>query len=370
MRSSRVNLTMAAVSTVVTLLLALTATYTFLGSCRIHGIDPPHHLRNSPIIRRLFTNRRYRQLLAVATELDRDRFRTVWDFNEGVALSRSLFAPTEMFGHPKYTYLPNLELCYARVWTGVYYQPLIAPETDRISELLPRCHTDRLICFAMDAHGFKNDDSDYATGGPTVLFIGDSFTEGLWVAKQDAFPQRVGVLLSQHHMGTRTLNLGVNGYSVLEMRWVLEHFTPELTPRVAIMSLFPNDVATDYYAAIPDSSYQNMFAELDATIQFAHEHGVSLLISIIPDKEQFTVHKDDLDFQRRVTTWCAEHGAKCLDPYHFMASHGGEKLYLPWDPHITEEGHRVLAEFLLPEISALLGHSAEAPMIREAIPSD
>src|SRR5262245_9025886 len=65
-----------------------------------------------------------------------ENFSTLWDFDEEIRLSRSLFIPTKMFGKDKYRYLPNISIFNCRTWTGWSWAKIMFAETPLVNELL------------------------------------------------------------------------------------------------------------------------------------------------------------------------------------------------------------------------------------------
>jgi hypothetical protein len=48
-----------------------------------------------------------------------------------------------------------------------------------------------------------------------------------------------------------------------------------------------------------------------------------------------------------VAAWCASRGLAFLDPLERFREIGADRPYFSWDPHLSEQGHRVYADFLL-----------------------
>jgi acyl-CoA thioesterase-1 len=73
-----------------------------------------------------------------------------------------------------------------------------------------------------------------------VLFIGDSLTAGYGVNKEQAFPDRIGVLLKEKGLDVKVVNGGISGSVSAEadarVRWFLK-----LKPTVLVLALGSND---------------------------------------------------------------------------------------------------------------------------------
>jgi lysophospholipase L1-like esterase len=76
--------------------------------------------------------------------------------------------------------------------------------------------------------------------GPSIVFLGDSFTEGLQVREDERF-----VTLTAASLGTPTANLGCSGFSPLLERLALERFAPRLQARAVVLQLYANDIDED-----------------------------------------------------------------------------------------------------------------------------
>ena len=77
-----------------------------------------------------------------------------------------------------------------------------------------------------------------------VAAIGDSFTFGMGVEAEEAWPALLQSRLALPGRVVETLNFGVCGYSIDENLAVLEHKTPAWKPRVVVLGYFFNDPDT------------------------------------------------------------------------------------------------------------------------------
>ena len=74
-------------------------------------------------------------------------------------------------------------------------------------------------------------------GGPRMVFVGDSFTFGLGVEADDAFPCRLA-----RQLDAEVFNLGVAGYGTDQEYLALEAFAPGLRPDVVVLTYCQNDL--------------------------------------------------------------------------------------------------------------------------------
>ena len=320
------------------------------------GVTPA--ISNSRIAQRIFVENSYRRLMkAVEAEMG-GKFSTSWDFNQGIALSRSIFVPTEMFGLTKYKYLPDIGIYNCRIWSGLHFSKFAVRKTLAIAALLEQSEAD-CIHFETDNNGFKNMELPAEPRPSTVFFLGDSFTEGLFVAPADTFVSRFGRKLRSGGVSATVMNLGIDGYSALEMYWMLEQYGPVLEPKVVIVNLFPNDVHADYNRVvsgkdIPQQNYQQMFDYLGRIQDFCKKYDVELIVVVIPTKSQFAALQNFSVFQDRVEAWSKARAITFLDPRAYFDRVGAERIYFSWDPHFSIEGHEHYAAFLYQRTASII----------------
>jgi len=295
----------------------------------------------------------YQELMAtLSTE---DHFHTMWDFDDEVLLSRHLFVPTEMYGHTKYRYKPNIRIHNLSVWTGLGWSKLIFASTPEIEAILKRCRLSLDVVFETDAHGFKETPSFHGAHPQTVFFLGDSFTEGMRVLPHETFVSLVDQKLNEASIDVQAFNLGVNGYSALEMSWMLEQYAPILKPHLIVLNLFPNDVHTQYPYVIrgehiPEKNYETLFFYLDRMTRYCETSGMEMVVVLIPDIEQFFTLKGFSVFEDRVEAWGKERGVRVWNPKDYFEAVGPKEIYFSDDPHFSPLGHQHYAEFLYQKI--------------------
>jgi len=198
-----------------------------------------------------------------------------------------------------------------------------------------------------------------ASDSYTIFFLGDSFTEGVWVTPKETFANQVGVKLLEENISVTPINLGVDGYSALEMDWMLEHYASTFHPQIVVANLFPNDVHEDYFQVIkgtdiPEKNYEEMFYYLQRMEDFCERLNIKLVVSDVPVKEQFKELRGFYIFQNRVKKWCDTHGIINIDPYSYFDKIGRDSLYFSWDPHFSPRGHEVYAEFICHQIDTMI----------------
>jgi GDSL-like lipase/acylhydrolase family protein len=322
----------------------------YLGYCRLTGTDA-RMLTRYAVARRMFADEGYLQLLRLATADPVDPFDTVWDATDAVKLSREEFVPTEMYGQLKYRYKPRLRYLDVEVWSGLDRHRLSALDTVPIRAAVDRCRVFRRAVIETDENGFKTTDFTLTPGRPVVLFVGDSFTEGLYVASPDTFVNLFGHRMEDAGLTGTAVNAGVNGYGALEECWTVEHYAVALGARVVVANLFPNDVDVDYQnvvrgGPVAEKSYQEMFGYLDRMWTHCRAHGIVLVVAAIPAKEEMPPSAAESPFERRVAAWCRTRDVPFLDPREDFRAAGVEEVYFSSDAHLSEKGHARYAAFL------------------------
>jgi lysophospholipase L1-like esterase len=278
-------------------------------------------------------------------------FESVRCFDEGVTLHTAIFEATEMYGHVRYRFRPMVDVYYLRLWSGICDLDAVCPATPEIEESLRNCAVNLKVRFRTDRHGFRPTEYPPAPGIPSVLFLGDSFTEGLWVAPSDTFANQFGHMMHEDGIEAASVNLGVNGYSAMEMCWMLEHWSAALRGKVAVFNLFLNDVGNSakiiFQGLVPEENFRSMFRYLDRARDFCERSGICMVVAVIPDKGQFAEKRHVTVFQDRVREWTRAHNLPYLDPRAEFDKENVSGLYIfPTDGHFTVKGHRRYARFL------------------------
>jgi lysophospholipase L1-like esterase len=338
----------------------------YLGYCRWTGLNPDTRLQQSALAQRIWLRRGYRELLqsvgltAAGGRTDSSgEFQTVEDFNAMAFLSKEQFVPTEMYGEPRYRYQPNLRARDFTVWSGLWFKSLSALDSPVLNEQLRRHPAVRDVLVETDSLGFRRTGFPVDLREPSVLFLGDSFTEGMHVRSEDTFVNLYGLAMLRAGIRSYPINAGVDGYGTLEEAWTAERFVGPMKARLVIVNLFLNDVELNYHKVIkgggfPESNYGEMFRYLRRLTDHCRARGADVVIAVIPAKEQIRLFPRGTSFQDRVRSWCGRQGVLFLDPLPHLRRVGGEGNYIPWDPHLDVEGHRNYADFLFRTTRPLL----------------
>lgn len=125
------------------------------------------------------------------------------------------------------------------------------------------CATGVLACCTLLA----NAQDDY-----TIVFLGDSLTEGLGLEADEAFPQLVADKLAADGMDhVRIINAGVSGSTsasaLSRMQWYVRS-----QPDLLVLSLGAND-------GLRGLSIEEMKVNLSRTIEFARANGIDVILT-------------------------------------------------------------------------------------------
>ena len=339
-----------------------TAGYLLVERPRVHMLGG---LRQLSLVRAYLFNPKVRRFAAAlhAQDPHTDVFKTMWDTNAGALLSRRMFRELDMDGVQKYAYKPNIRKLGFVTGSGAMQWRMEAVDTPGLRDVLSELDTTFLVHASYDENGFRHVDRAVTEGCQRrVLFLGDSFTDGLWVDDGDTFANVYGhIARDRSGVGVCPVNAGVNGYGSFEERFVLEHeFDAAGRPSLIFVMYFPNDVDQDYDAVVNgtlddvDRLWTDSLVDVRRMHRFAAEHGSTLVLAAIPPSEQLFARAPQTHYQDILREFAANEGVMFVNLYDGLLVHDPHPLYWPWDPHFTPAGHRAVAELLYDSTSGLL----------------
>lgn len=239
-------------------------------------------------------------------------------------------------------------------------------------------------------YGFR--EVDYETvaksaGTLRIAFIGDSVTLGMGVIPRDTFVGRVGERASRPDRPVQTLNFGVDGYNALQVRELLTAKVLAFQPDKVVYVLCLNDFDfTDssghkirYFRKPVSFFLQDMERQRRnfLRIEFHRYHfgkhrdevfralmqmkdvlagkGAGLLLAVAPvfpdepGRADYFAHYPLQDLHEEILRFAGEQGIRARDLAEDFRKQPPppERYFLDlW--HLSAEGHRVVAEALLP----------------------
>src|SRR5262249_3775754 len=106
------------------------------------------------------------------------------------------------------------------------------------------------VRYAFDADGFRSSATPpVPAGNPSILFIGDSFTQGFGVTETETFAAATCDQLARQRVAVRCLNAGVSGFGTAhELRLMRELLRrDDLAIRAVVFQLCPyNDLRDNW----------------------------------------------------------------------------------------------------------------------------
>lgn len=180
--------------------------------------------------------------------------------------------------------------------------------------------------------------------GSTLLFIGDSLTEGYGVAKEKAYPSLVASSLKKKGKSIKLLNGSVSGSTTASglsrLRWFLK-----AKPNILILALGANDGLRG--VKLSDSE-----KNLRTIIKLAHKNKIKIVLAgmLLPTNYG---EKYRSDFEKMYKKLEVEFSLVKI-PF-LLKGVGGEAKYNQEDGiHPNEAGHEIIADTVLKTLDALL----------------
>jgi acyl-CoA thioesterase-1 len=184
---------------------------------------------------------------------------------------------------------------------------------------------------------------------PRVVFLGDSLSAGLGLAESNAFPAVAQALLQQNGTSIEVVNAGVSGDTsaggLARIDWVLGQRAD-----ILVVELGGND-------ALRGQSLENTESNLRLIVRRGHESGARVLLlgMDIPTNYGPDYGKAFADMYVRI----ADQEGAILVPGFVREVGADPTLMQPDGLHPTAEGHRRLAEILVPYLVEALAHSPD-----------
>ena len=176
------------------------------------------------------------------------------------------------------------------------------------------------------------------------MFLGDSLSAGYGVAAAEAFPAVVETLLREQGHPVEVVNAGVSGDTsaggLERLAWVLRS-----EPDVLVVELGAND-------ALRGQPLEGIANNLREIVHRAHEHGARVLLAgmDIPTSYGPAYTREFAELYERL----AREKRVALVPRFIREVGVDPALMQPDGLHPTVEGHRRLAEQLVPALVPLL----------------
>ena len=315
-------------------------------------------LLSPDFVRSYLADPRLRRLIDVMNDEATDRsdaFVVFWGADKTELISKRLFRQVNMYGARRYMYRPDVRTLQFVTGAAGVYRAMEMEDSPALREALAGLDTRRLVEASYDRLGFRHVDAELTRDCATrVLFLGDSFTDGVGVNDAETFVNVYGHLVRDRlHVAVCPINAGVEGYGSLEEAYVLDtYFQAFGRPPVIVVMHYANDVDDDEEAVIrgafpeTDLRWSTSLNYLTRIVAAAREQGATLLIAAAPPSQQFLSPSTRSNYQDVLRRFCEQHGVRFIDLFPPISRSGPKSAYFEDDPHWTPEGHRVVAEAL------------------------
>ena len=314
-------------------------------------------LRQADLVRAYLLSPRLRRFARTLAAQDpkTDLFATLWDTNTGVLLSRGMYREVMMDGQPRYRYKPDLKKLGFRTGASGFHWNMETEDTPMIRSVLAGLDTPFMVTASYDGNGFRRVDPELTTACTIhALFLGDSFTDGLWVNDADTFVNLYGhIVRERSRVALCPVNAGVNGYGSAEEAYVLEqNFESSGRPSVVFVMFFANDVDADLDGVIKGTLADRQRLWSDSLHQvarmkrYAEDRGASLVLVAIPPAEQVLTRGSQEYYQKVLREFSRSEGIRFVNLIERSTPAEARSFYWDWDPHFTPLGHRAVAEAL------------------------
>ena len=144
--------------------------------------------------------------------------------------------------------LLSAEIMLQLMFPTLRYQfPSARLTDDRFEQRAGRSYREQEIDYTFDADGFRIGTARVPKSDRAVLFIGDSFTEGMGVPADAAFPAVTCARLGERDVRARCLNAGVSGFGTSHELRLLERILhrDDLTIDAVVLQVLPNNDLSD-----------------------------------------------------------------------------------------------------------------------------
>jgi len=184
----------------------------------------------------------------------------------------------------------------------------------------------------------------FSVFGKTILFLGDSLTEGYQLTKEEAYPALIETELKKKDPEVKVINGGVSGATsasgLKRMDWYLK-----AKPDLMLLALGANDGLRGLSVAQTEKN-------LSDVIEKAQERGITVVIAgmKMPTNMGEKYRKDFEGVFERV----AKKYKLKLIPFLLEGVGGNPKLNLPDGIHPNPEGHKIMAQTVLKTLEPLL----------------
>ncbi len=237
-----------------------------------------------------------------------------------------------------------------------------------------------------DNNGFRKNSQPDSKNLPHILFVGDSYTEGLYVNDNETFVDRMRVIMD-HEKFAYPVNGGSNGYGTINEFLIIKEYAARLNIKSVILIHSFNDIINSqeivFKGSHPDlnKAWDKNLSIISSINEFCKSSNMKFVIASFPNLFQY-INPDiesKKNYQDRLKDFCKSKNIFFIDIYDeindrlklneeklkkknrseilfengFYEQNLGENIYLPFDDHLSAYGHKVFAEILWNRIKEL-----------------
>lgn len=171
----------------------------------------------------------------------------------------------------------------------------------------------------------------------TILFLGDSLTEGYQLSKEEAYPAVIERQLQKSHKGIKVINGGVSGATsasgLKRMDWYLK-----AKPDIMVLALGANDGLRGMKV---DQTEKN----LATVIEKAQERGITVILAGMKMPTNMG-EPYRTNFENMFPKLAKKYSLKLI-PFILEGVGGQPELNLPDGIHPNPKGHEIMAKTVL-----------------------
>lgn len=171
----------------------------------------------------------------------------------------------------------------------------------------------------------------------TILFLGDSLTEGYQLSKEEAYPAVIERQLQKSHKGIKIINGGVSGATsasgLKRMDWYLK-----AKPDIMVLALGANDGLRGMKV---DQTEKN----LSSVIEKAQERGITVILAGMKMPTNMG-EPYRTNFENMFPKLAKKYSLKLI-PFILEGVGGQPELNLPDGIHPNPKGHEIMAKTVL-----------------------
>lgn len=177
----------------------------------------------------------------------------------------------------------------------------------------------------------------FSTFGKTILFLGDSLTEGYQLAKEEAYPSLIEKVLSKKHPNIKVINGGVSGATsasgLKRLDWYLK-----ARPEIMVLALGAND-------GLRGLKTNDTEKNLSLTIEKAQSRDIKVILAGMKMPPNYG-EKYRKEFESVFARVAHKYKVKSI-PFLLEGVGGVPELNLPDGIHPNKKGHEVMAKNIL-----------------------